>query len=161
MQSSRRTFHPDELVARQNAKGLLIFAIVTTIGFLINVFNFNDTYNKSQVGAIFLVGVLSILTFFFWYKILDSGVKLIINRDGIWIRKYNLISWDTIEAFYFENRPGRTFKSALRIESKTIGQSYTIEIMLLDKGFDEIIKAIEANSKGFNIKYSGVNTLED
>ncbi|HEY6506349.1 MAG TPA: hypothetical protein VIZ28_20375 [Chitinophagaceae bacterium] len=160
MKSSTRTFHPDELIGKQKAKGLLILAIPITIGFLINAFNFTETYNKSSVGAIFLTGILAVLTFYFWYKILDSATKLIINKQGIWVRKYQTIPWDTIEAYHFEKRLGKTLTSILWIESTTIGQSYSLEITFLDRGYDEIIKAIESNSKGSNIRYSGINEIE-
>ncbi|HKO81178.1 MAG TPA: hypothetical protein VJU78_12320 [Chitinophagaceae bacterium] len=160
MQSSKRTFHPNELIAKQNAKGLLILAIPITVGFLVNVFNFNKTYNKSTWGAIFLIVFLSWLTFYFWYKIFDSGTKLIINKEGIWSRKSKLIPWDIVEAYHFEKRSGKTVTYILWIETKNIGQSYKLEITFLDKGYIEVNKAIEANSEGFNIRYSGMNEYE-
>ena len=160
MKSSKRTFHPNELVAKQNAKGLLILAIPATVGFLINAFNFAKTYSKSPAGAIFLNVLLLILTFYFWYKIFDSATKLIINKHGIWIKKYKTIPWEAIEAFHFEMRIAKTLTSILWIESTTIGQSYSLEITFLNTGLDEIIQAIERNSKGFNIRYSGINEIK-
>jgi hypothetical protein len=160
MQPSSRTYHPDELVGRQNAKGLLILAIPITIGFLVNAFNFTEGYKRSAVGAIFLTGVLFVLSVYFWYKIFDSGTKLIINRHGIWTRKYKTLPWDTIEAYHFERRLGKTVTSILWVESTIIGQSYSLEITYLDRGYDDISNAIEINSNNFDIRYSGINEIE-
>ena len=81
-----------------------------------------------------LISFLSLLTVYFWFNILDKRVKLTITKKGVWSRKYGLTTWDSIEAYHFEKREGKTIPSILWIETTTIGNSMKLDITLLDKG---------------------------
>jgi len=131
-----------------------------TIGFAINAFNFIKTYNKSPFGAIFIITFLSLGSFYLWYKILDNGVKRVINKDGIWTKKYGLVKWENIFNYQFEKRKGKTVTYNLKIDTQNPGRLIVCEITYLDTEFSEVKKAIDINSKEYNIQYLGIDEYE-
>lgn len=163
MQSFNSISETEGLVARQNGKGLIILALFPLVGLIVIFSNPRDLikwYNNFAFGAIFLISFLSLLTVYFWFNILDKRVKLTITKKGIWSRKYGLTTWDSIEAYHFEKRKGKTITYILWIETTTIGNSMKLDITLLDKGFDEIDEAMKKYSKGHELRYSGLNEYE-
>lgn len=163
MQSFNSISETEGLVARQNGKGLIVLAIFPLVGLIVIFSNAKDLtkwYNDFSFGAIFLISLLSILTVYFWFNILDRRVKLTVTEKGIWSRKHGLITWDNIEAYHFEKRKGKTVTYILWIETTTIGNSMKLDVTFLDKGFDEIGTAVKKYSEGYGLRYSGLNEYE-
>ncbi|MEI6947354.1 hypothetical protein V9K67_09200 [Paraflavisolibacter sp. H34] len=149
----------NELIAKQNGKGLIILAVLPSIGLLTIIFNPNHTiswYTKNPFGAVFLISTLFILTAYLWNKILDTGVKLKVNEEGIWTKKHGLINWQNIFTYQLEKRLGKTVTYNLKLETKNPGRLIVCDLTFLDKDFFEIKESIELNAKGYNIQFLGI-----
>jgi hypothetical protein len=163
MQSSNLLQETTELIAKQNGKGLIILAILPLIGLLTIAFNPTYTiawYKKNPFGAIFLISTLSILSIYLWYKILDTGVKLKVNKQGIWTKKYGLIQWQNIFSYQFEKRKGRTVTYNLKLDTQNPGRLIVCDLTFLDKDFSEVKRAIDLNSKDYNIQFLEIDEYE-
>ncbi len=160
MNSSIHSYESSVLIAKKNASGFIIFAIFPFIGLCVAVYYYSEIFNgrgKNQLISLLLIATLLLLTIYFGYQFFDRGTKLLINKKGIWTKKYGLVHWYSIEFYHFEKRIGKIVSYIFWIESTTIGNSLKLEITFLDKNYTEIQKAIDINSKGFVIRYSGMN----
>jgi hypothetical protein len=122
--------------------------------------NYSETgkwYSENPAGCIFLISLLLFLTIFLWREVSDKGIKLVINRHGIWTKKTQLLSWENIDAFYFEQQNNTTTTYIFWIDTKITGVSIHFDITYLDTEPSLIVKAIETKSKENEIRYSGMH----
>jgi hypothetical protein len=147
-------------VAKQKAKGLKFLAILPSVILVFMAITYSETrkwYSENPAGCIFLISLLLFLTIFLWREVSDKGIKLVINRHGIWTKKTQLLSWENIDAFYFEQQNNTTTTYIFWIDTKITGVSFHFDITYLDTEPSLIVKAIETNSKENEIRYSGMH----
>ena len=159
-QSYQLTYHPNELVAKQEAKGLKFLAMIPSGILVFMAIDYLETvkwFRDNPWGCFFSVLLLLFLTIYFWREVSDKGIKLVINRHGIWTKKTQLLSWENIDAFYFEQQNNTTTTYIFWIDTKITGVSFHFDITYLDTEPSLIVKAIEANSKENEIRYSGMH----
>lgn len=160
MQAPLLTYKPNEYIARNNANWLIIPGSVTTFIVILLLYDYIIIQNKSEgnsIGSIFSILIPLLLSIFFWYQVFDKGVKLVINEHGLWSKKYRLIPWSNIDAFYFEKVNAKVISYKLWIDTANIGESISIDLTLIEENCSIIAKAIQENSKSCSIRYSGIH----
>lgn len=106
-----------ELVAKKPLKPNLAFVI--TLGFMLAVLFYNNykkfgnVFQKYDFAYILSHGVLMLAVLYFLIQALDRRVQLVINNNGIWMRKKGLYSWDQFQ-YYFK----RTIRKKRRTEMR-------------------------------------------
>ena len=91
---------------------------------------------------------------------MDTGTKLIINKNGIWSRKFGLVVWENIFNYQFEKRIGKTVTYNLKLDTQNHGKLIVWDITYLNTDFQEIEKAIEVYLRDYNIQYLGLEEYE-
>ena len=150
------TYDADELVARQSVKIFRFLAVLLSIPLAVFAFRYSSVvewFNQNPAGCIFLLSFLILGSAYFWYVSYDKGIKLVINRLGIWTLKHQQLAWENIDAFYFQRVSGRSSDYFLWIDTKVIGQSLKVDISWLDKDITQIANAMKKNGKDNSIRF--------
>lgn len=151
-----------EFIAVGNFKRFKFPAILTTCFFLaglIQLFLSGNKLNSKQILPEIFISVMFFGTaLFFWSKVLDKRIKLIINKQGIISNKLGLISWDDVKYFYIKEIFFKGRNYYFLILNTSIGEDRKIELSYLDKSYDRVKKAIQDNNKNNSIIDLGFET---
>lgn len=145
-----KTNDADELIARGSYKPLRFYAILLTgffLGGLIDLYINPKTFHSTDFAiSIFISAVFLSTAIFFWYKVYDRKIKMIINKNGIISHKTGIIRWEEIRYFYIQETffKGRDYH--FLILKSTTEKEYKIELSYFDKTFEQVRKAIIINS---------------
>ena len=151
-----------EFIAVGNFKRFRFPAILTTCFFLaglVQLFLTGNKLNSKQIlPEIFISAMFLGTASFFWSKVLDKRIKLVINKQGIISNKIGLVSWDDLRYFHFKEIffKGRNYH--FLILNTSVNENRKIELSYLDKSYDQVKKAIQDNNKNKSIIDLGFET---
>src|SRR5688500_16592805 len=102
MDSYTLTNDGKELVAKLNKGTFVFFGVLWLFMLSQPLYNYNksiELFYKHPVSSSFIYLLALGVGIFLWYNILINGVRLIINKDGLWTRNSGLITWS--ELYYY------------------------------------------------------------
>jgi hypothetical protein len=150
-----------DFIARQNAWILKVYAVLSVLPALVNLYYLPEAIEKRLFWPIVLAIFFSASTIYLWFLVLDKRKKLIITKEGIWSKKYKLLPWETVVGYFFERRwGGKILTTFLFIDTTAGGEPLKIEITYLDKSPGEISDAIQRSSAGFKIETTGIHNYK-
>lgn len=102
---------------------------------------FFRTFSMGQIPALFFLIAIPAICIFYYF---DTGIKVRIDKDGIWRRKNGIIEWNTI--WYFDTTilkdglDGDTHYLKLKLKDRQDqpGKEITIKFRRIDKSFIDI-----------------------
>jgi hypothetical protein len=154
---------PAEMIVKNDKRVFLIFGIVSSIPIIgVTISNFSNKARKENIdsfyanpwGFILLLGFILIGSVYMWIRYFDKNPKLLINKSGFWSRQTKLIPWENLWYLYIRKTNTRYIASYwVIIKIHVPEKEYKIDISGLNESPTEIIEAIKANSRGYNIIY--------
>lgn len=114
----------------------IVFGIFMTIATIV-IYSADSTdkaewKSKSVFGYYFMHAFVLGMAIFCWFYVFDKKPLVKINETGIWTRKYKLIEWNDIDAFYTVEKIYSGFKGyRLIIIDKNNGEQ-SIEFSFAD-----------------------------
>ena len=151
-----------ELIAIGNFKRFKFPAILTTCFFLAGLvqlfFTHNRLNSKHVLPDIFIFVLFLGTALFFWTKVLDKRIKLVINKQGIIINKTGIISWDELRYFHIKEMffKGRNYH--FLILRTLLNEEHKIELSYMNKSYEQVRKAIQDNSTNNSLIDLGFET---
>ncbi|WP_152270721.1 hypothetical protein [Agriterribacter humi] len=97
---------------------------------------------------------------FFWFKVFDKNIKLIINPNGIWTKATGFIMWDNFWYYYLRERhtnKAGTFRDLI-FKLRNDEKEYKVNITYLDIDYKQIQKAIQLNAKDHGVNELSIDT---
>lgn len=157
-----------DLEAR-TSKSFALFAVVATSaigGFFAysegnNLFNWTD-FNPNGINTIIFLLFLFVCLFW-WTKLLDKKPQIIINKEGIQIRKnvlpfssLRIIQWDEVYFFYLLEKTRRNVTGRyLVIRQKEKEKDIKVELNGLDTSIVTIFSLIKQYAEKYNFQDLG------
>ena len=147
----------NELIVRGSHKKVLLYALLFSIpavgGLLtVNVEDLKSMYFENIFASILMVTIIYGGPIYFWVKVFDKRIKLIINKNGIWNSKSELLSWDNLWYYHIkEDFIKGTKYHFIIFKNKNNEIDYKIDVTYYDKTYIEILNAIKINSKEYSI----------
>lgn len=148
---------PKELVVRGSYKRPIFLAILLSIpciGLLTeSLENWKKLINETNFLMILLVLFIYGMSIYYWFKVFDKRIKLIINSKGIWSLKTGFIDWSNFWYFYVKEEKttkAGTFRFII-LKKKNDEKDYKIDLTFYDKTYEEVKEAININSKKYPV----------
>lgn len=109
-------------------------------------------FRKSPIALTLMVLMFFGFAIYFWIKYFDKKTKLIIDRDGIWTKKTDIIPWKDIWYLFFKETRGKWKSLELKIKLRNSETEYSIDLSAMDQTEQDILDALRYNSQGFPIQ---------
>ena len=155
MQSPRLTYDINEIIIKKEAWINLILGFPAISLFAIFLFFHQETkpfFRENIFATVAAVIVVLIALYFLVRNSLDSRIKMVINKYGIWVFQKGLLAWSNIQYYYFEEVIGEGANaSLLKIKLLDRTNEVKIDISFFNTSEQDIEAAIEQNSGDFNI----------
>jgi hypothetical protein len=114
-----------ELIGRKPLKPNLTFVVI--LGFMLAVLFYNNykkfgnVFQKYDITYILSHSVLILAALYFLIQVLDRRVQLVINNNGVWLRKKGLFSWDRFQ-YYFKRTVRKKRRTEMRMKLRDNGE---------------------------------------
>lgn len=114
------------------------------------------------------------LPFFLWfafmpslplYYYLDRRIKVRIDSEGIWSRRYGNMTWREIWSFSSTFNKGQRYPDIYQLQIRLkdtetrVGEEVTLKFQEMDKRFEEIRSVVEYYARKYEIEDSGNTNL--
>jgi hypothetical protein len=151
------TNHSDELIVKGPNKKAVLYAILMTIpciGLLAGpISEWIISIKEHFITVPLLLMVFYGIAAFFWFKVFDRKIKLIINQNGLWTKSTGFVYWESVWYYYLRER--RTFKAGtfydLFFKLRDDEKDYKLEITFLNTDYNKIRRAIKLNARNYNV----------
>jgi hypothetical protein len=146
----------------------IAFLLILSVGFIL------PSQRKESIDFFFGKWSFTKLPFFLFfaflpslplYYYLDRGVKVRIDSEGIWSRKYGNMSWEEIWSFSSTLKKGQRYPDIYQLcirlkDTETrLGEEVTLKFQEMDKRFEEIRPIVEYYARRYKIEDSGHTNL--
>jgi hypothetical protein len=161
MQPHRLLYNSEELVIKDKDYISLVVGVLCILMLLYFLFGpYEKTriiFKENLIAAIVLVIFLVVGIIYSFFKAFDRSIKIVINKEGIWLQKIGLIPWNNIYYYYFENQSHEVSVSLLKIKLIEPEKEVQVDVSAMNKSFNDIERAIQRNAKNYNIKSLGID----
>lgn len=138
----------------------MFMALFISVGLFLNIKMFKLSAFHPNFGSAGLILILSLLTIYFWLKLLNKKPTIKIRKEGLWLRnglaffaKQRTISWDQINYYYLKSlgsfRGGHTLSLIIGLKGSVKEKKLDITAIKDLKGLQEALHTY-GSSYGFS-----------
>ena len=147
------------LTIRKRGKSFLFFAVFMTIASVVIYIGSQDEkeeWRNNNAFGFYLIHVFVIvMAAFFWLLYFNKGIVLIINEEGVWTKKYKLIEWSDLDAYYTETVLLDGFGGSNLVLVDKFDNQYIIDISDTDINLESVKELLEIYRKKHGFRNSG------
>jgi len=155
MQPPKLTHDNNELVIQKEVWINLILGVPAISLFAICLFSNKSTkrfFKENQIATIAVILIILAALFYLIRRSLDSRVKMVINKEGIWTSSKGLLLWSNIQYYYFDEiKSDYDTAFLLKIRLNQPDKEIIVDISFFNTCEKEIANAIANNSGDYNI----------
>jgi len=148
-----------ELIMRRKSNLFLLLAIFMTIAsVIIYTGNANEKLewkNKNVFGFYFLHVFVVAMAVIFWVWVFHKKILVKINDEGIWTKKFKLIKWEDIEAFYTTEQQLKGFKGYNLVLLDKINNDYDVNFSFSDQSITSLREIMNYYRNRYGFRDSG------